>query len=385
MLPVFGVGDIFPVLSGGQKAAYCLYGALNRYMACRYVFLDPQFDGIETGVYPNGLSYARVGGRAARSGINSLAVHKLVYRDGPTRNILRTARTRLIVEPLRAFALDAPAMVITSFPWPWAVLEPCAQGKLVVYDSYNFEYHLGQERLAAGKLDRRSLQVQLALERGLSRRADILLACSQADAQAYAKEFGVDSSKIHTGFKGASVPEELPRRKPVADKVALFVGSDWPANNEAALLIVRQIAPRLPQVRFRIVGGCSRVLPGELPGNVSVAGFVEDLKTELDAATVALNPMRSGSGINMKLLEYLAVGIPVVSTEFGMRGLEGGALAAVKVATPESFPAAIEALTSDLATMESMRQLGHAYARRHLDWDAIARRFAGMMTPYIQA
>ncbi len=40
------------------------------------------------------------------------------------------------------------------------------------------------------------------------------------------------------------------------------------------------------------------------------------------AASVAVNPMVSGSGTNLKIVEYLAAGVPVVSTPFGMRGLD---------------------------------------------------------------
>jgi glycosyltransferase involved in cell wall biosynthesis len=41
----------------------------------------------------------------------------------------------------------------------------------------------------------------------------------------------------------------------------------------------------------------------------------------LSIADVALNPMRSGTGTNLKMLDYMAAGVPVISTEFGARGL----------------------------------------------------------------
>ncbi|HET7868489.1 MAG TPA: glycosyltransferase family 4 protein [Burkholderiaceae bacterium] len=381
---VFGLGDIYPVVSGGQKAAYQLYSALNRRTPCRYVFLEPGFTGFEQGVYPSGLPFFRIGGLAARSWRNSWIAPKFLYRDGPTRYILRAARTASLMRSFKGFADESPVMVIPAFPWIWALLEPCSSNKFVVFDSFNFEYQLGLDRLSAGTVDARSLAVHRELERSLSRRADLLLACSAADAASYIDVFGADRQRIHTGFKGADVAADLPARVGGSRPAALFVGSDWGPNNEAALRIAQEFAKSLPQVEFRIAGGCCRALPSGLPSNVVVLGFVDDLAAELKAATVALNPMCSGSGINMKLLEYLAVGLPVISTEFGARGLEGEALAGVKLAPVQDFPAAIESLLRDAAGMERMRARSHAYARENLDWDVIAGRFEGMIREAVQ-
>ena len=62
----------------------------------------------------------------------------------------------------------------------------------------------------------------------------------------------------------------------------------------------------------------------DLPPNVVLAGVVTNVakRTLLQSADLALNPMRTGSGTNLKIVEYFAAGIPVVSTPFGARGLE---------------------------------------------------------------
>ena len=63
-------------------------------------------------------------------------------------------------------------------------------------------------------------------------------------------------------------------------------------------------------------------LSAALPANVVVLGAVEESAKWMAfaAADIGLNPMEHGSGTNIKLLEYAAAGLVVVSTRFGARG-----------------------------------------------------------------
>src|SRR5690606_30956110 len=105
--------------------------------------------------------------------------------------------------------------------------------------------------------------------------------------------------------------------------LALFMGGRHGPNPEAAEELLRA-APLPPEVQFVVVGSVG--LPfreREIPDNVRLLGQVPaHVRNELLAvADVALNPMYSGSGTNLKMLDYFAAGIPVISTAFGARGL----------------------------------------------------------------
>ncbi|MGY4829806.1 glycosyltransferase [Sphaerotilaceae bacterium SBD11-9] len=376
---VMGIGDIFPVRSGGQKAAYELYSALNRLRPCTYLFLDPSADGESEGTYPSGLPYRKVGGCRARSWRNMFIAPKLLYKDGPTRMLLRIARTPAIVNRLLAPMQEAAALIFV-YPQLWRVVGRHVERQTVIYDSHNFELHFARERMAEGTFDGRSLGVLADSEASLSRRADALLACSSIDARSYVDEFGVDPRRIHFGFKGAAVPSVRPARLASAAHVAAFVGSDWPANNEAACFVASTVAPRLPDVTFRIFGSCCRALPAGLPGNVEAVGFVDDLDAELQRATLALNPITSGAGINMKLLEYLAQGVPVLTTEFGARGLPESALSALEVTTIEEFPGAVTRLLQSPDRLHDMSVVGHNLAKSQLDWSVLAERLQRLLS-----
>jgi len=63
-----------------------------------------------------------------------------------------------------------------------------------------------------------------------------------------------------------------------------------------------------------------------MPPNCTVYGYVKDLPLYLFAADVALAPYPSSArsgGARNKVLEYMACGVPVISTLEGMRGIQG--------------------------------------------------------------
>jgi glycosyltransferase involved in cell wall biosynthesis len=106
-------------------------------------------------------------------------------------------------------------------------------------------------------------------------------------------------------------------------RIALFIGS-WHQPNIEAVEKIFEMAVKLPQVNFLIMGSVGLYFKDQAtPKNVGFLGVVDNEEKDLilGIVDVALNPMLSGSGINLKLLDYLAAGIPVITTQFGIRGL----------------------------------------------------------------
>jgi O-antigen biosynthesis protein len=108
----------------------------------------------------------------------------------------------------------------------------------------------------------------------------------------------------------------------------LFLGSFRHLPNQEALdWFTRKVLPRVversPKVRLVIVGAeppPRHSLPN-LPDNIELRGFVEDVREPLSRYAVFVCPILSGSGMRVKLLEAFAAGIPVVSTRIGAEGL----------------------------------------------------------------
>jgi glycosyltransferase involved in cell wall biosynthesis len=161
---------------------------------------------------------------------------------------------------------------------------------------------------------------------------------------------------------------------------ALFVGSEHPPNIAAARAAV-SAAENVPEVRMLVVGAAGLGLEDvALPANVDVTGPVHAafLRAVLSLADVALNPVASGSGTNVKMLEYAGAGAPVISTTFGARGLGFARGEHYAPAEPTQLAAAIEAVAEE-PRAETRRRAERAHARvsAEFEWGTIARRWLG--------
>jgi glycosyltransferase involved in cell wall biosynthesis len=96
----------------------------------------------------------------------------------------------------------------------------------------------------------------------------------------------------------------------------------------------------------------------------------------LAVADVALNPMRTGSGTNLKMLDYFAAGVPVLSTAFGARGLQVSAGTHYAMIDDGGLAASLEALlASPPETRSRMVAAARALVEQRYAWSTIAQTF----------
>ena len=161
----------------------------------------------------------------------------------------------------------------------------------------------------------------------------------------------------------------------------LFTGNmDYAPNVDAVVYFTSEVLPlihaRFPQVRFIIAG--QRPVPKVLElvsEKVQVTGFVKDLSRVYNDASVVVAPLRFGAGTQNKVLEAMAIGVPVVCSNIGFRGLgiESGE-GAIMQTDPEAFAASVcELLSSDTKRRE-VGEKGRQVIRERFDWDAISAR-----------
>jgi glycosyltransferase involved in cell wall biosynthesis len=290
-----------------------------------------------------------------------------------------------------AEAKDSRVIVI-SHPWVYPYV-PRRPDQLLIYDAHNCEYLVKKKILGSTMAGRLLAAGVRRLERKLCREADLIFACSMEDAQELSRLYGVSKDKIVLVPNGVSIEDVCPAHEhekshakhelglPLERPLLVFVGSGYQPNAEAASFIVSQIAEKLPECHFYIVGGVvdsfdphdaqgpSRLLP-----NVTWTGTVHNQRklTIYKACDIAINPMFSGSGTNLKMLDYFAAGLPVVSTPAGARGLElaGGACV---VCPADQFVEEIRYLLSDPARRDELAQKARRVAVEHFAWPGIAR------------
>jgi len=163
----------------------------------------------------------------------------------------------------------------------------------------------------------------------------------------------------------------------------VFVGSlDVETNQAAVGWLVREVWPLLgvPGAALTVVGrrpgaDLHALLDGR-PG-LSLHGDVPDTVPYLERAAVCTNPARTGSGINVKLLQGMAAGCAAVSTTLGASGLgwvDGEHLLVRD--DPRDFAAAVRGLLTDAPARARLAAAGQAYVREQMDGAANLRRMA---------
>ena len=278
--------------------------------------------------------------------------------------------------------------VIISHPWVYPHV-PRRPGQKLIYDSHNCEYIVKQQILSDTAAGRKLVEDVRQLEQGLCRDADLIFTCSSEDADQFVKLYGVAADKIVLVPNGVDVDAIQPASSAerewareelglAADQfVLIFIGSGYAPNTEAAAFLVTEVAPRLPNCTIVIAGSVQdsyQASPGARAAeNVRWLGVVEAGRrlSFYHAADIALNPMFSGSGTNLKMFDYFAAGLPVVSTPAGARGLELSADDCI-VRPPAQFVSGITELLNDPAKRRQMGANARKLAVERYAWAMIA-------------
>lgn len=107
-----------------------------------------------------------------------------------------------------------------------------------------------------------------------------------------------------------------------------FVGSmSWKPNADAVKWIINQIAPGLakvmPDVKIHIAGSSmSKKLLNQKIKNVIIHGKIANMQEFMSKHGTLIVPLKSGSGVRIKILEALSFGVPIISSEKGKEGIE---------------------------------------------------------------
>lgn len=161
-----------------------------------------------------------------------------------------------------------------------------------------------------------------------------------------------------------------------------FVGSfTHPPNEEAAIELARFVMPAV-----RAAGGPSELLLiGRDPTprlrrlaradpRVLIAADVPEVSVPLIAAGVLVMPIRSGGGSRIKALEAAALGVPIVSTSFGIAGLNLRPGVDVLLAeTPTEFADAVRRLQDEPAVRETLVANARQAVETHHSMPSLAR------------
>jgi len=162
----------------------------------------------------------------------------------------------------------------------------------------------------------------------------------------------------------------------------IFNGSlTYAPNYDAVTYFLREIYPQItrrrPDVRFVITGhtegvNLSKLSPHE---GVRLTGHVPDIRPVMASSWVCVAPLLTGGGTRLKILEAMALGIPVVATRKGAEGLRVEHTKDILLAEDaESFAREVVALLEDTALRHRLAVSGRQTVERTYDWCPIGKR-----------
>jgi len=225
---------------------------------------------------------------------------------------------------------------------------------------------------------RREAAIAAAFERRAAAAFDEVITCTAADAAALA------SHRTPVVVPNGVDLDRFRQAPQVRNPRIVFTGALYTDPNiDGARWFCHEVLPlvrsQVPDVRLDIVGlrpGREVLALGSLAG-VSVHPDVGDVAPFLEAARVAVVPLRIGSGSRLKALEAMAAGRPVVGTSIGMEGLDlEPGLQVLIVDDPAEFAAATVSILQDYDLAAGLAAAGRAAVRARFDWAPIAARFA---------
>lgn len=160
----------------------------------------------------------------------------------------------------------------------------------------------------------------------------------------------------------------------------LFIGNMfyWP-NRDAVGIIASRIYPavarKFPDTKFTFVG----MVPASIgkkfkDSNLVFTGSVDNLNNYLKEATIALCPIQAGSGMKVKILNYCAGGLPVITTTVGASGYEKISSLIIEDDLNKYAGIIIDLLKSPPARLNDIGRRNREDVKRNYDINIIATR-----------
>ena len=166
----------------------------------------------------------------------------------------------------------------------------------------------------------------------------------------------------------------------------VFTGNmNYAPNIECSEFIVHEILPILllknPTIQLLISGANPNKRIVNLVGkNVSISGWVEDIRTSYASGKIFVAPLFIGTGLQNKLLEAMAMGVPCVTTTLAGNGLGLGNSNIVLVAdSKEEFAEKISSLLDNQDLYKQVSTSAREYVQRSFSWEFATKRLDAIL------
>jgi Glycosyltransferase len=381
---VLSTYSCYPPRGGGQHRLYNIYSLLAKEFdvtICSIIETNKQYqnlvldNGLKQVCIPQSIEHARHQWEAEKKvGVDLYDVAMIDFVD----------YSKEYVEKVKELAEDSD-IIVFSHPYLWPLNKFIGSNKTVIYEAHNLEYLLKKDYVKDPKYTTKIYDT----EKEASLKSDLIFCTSEEDKQNLIEVYGSNPEKILVTPNGVDISkiplitaEEKGKQKELTGlsgiTTVIFVGSWHPPNLEALKFITDELCKKQIKYNFIVVGSVKDYYLneyGKLPKNVLAFGTIdEDEKYEIyKLADIAINPMFSGSGTNLKMLDYMSAGIPVVSTPIGARGLDIENEVHALICPAEEFQAKISRLLESEELQQKIRINARNLVEEKYSWKIIAQ------------
>jgi glycosyltransferase involved in cell wall biosynthesis len=200
------------------------------------------------------------------------------------------------------------------------------------------------------------------------RRADVVIAIQEEEERAFRQRLGKEPPAVATV---SHILDLDGRVEDLSSSDFLFLGSSNDANIISLTGFLDNVLPIVratrPDIRLVVAGSiCGKI--GDREGVVKL-GRVDSLKDAFTRAPLSINPITLGTGINIKLLDALAAGVPTISTRTGARGLSDRYQRGVVIVGDDDHQAFADAILQLAASRDQRQELGNKAFEDAIEWN----------------
>ncbi len=247
-------------------------------------------------------------------------------------------------------------------------------------DSDKWRQYAERARFPSSWVYAREQRTLVEFERRIARTFTDNVLCTPLEQTIFREQIGAQVPSLVLR-NGVDLQQFAPSSAAPEPGLIVFTGvMNYFPNADGCIWFAEEILPRIrtrvPDVRFAIVG--SHPTPAverlaRLPG-VTVTGFVDDTRDWLGRASVAVAPLRIARGIQNKVLEAMAMGLPVVGTTCATQGVEGRDEREYLVRDDASaFADAVIGLLGDAKRAQELGARARAFVEANYDWEVVFR------------
>ncbi|HKI53605.1 MAG TPA: glycosyltransferase family 4 protein, partial [Anaerolineales bacterium] len=250
-----------------------------------------------------------------------------------------------------------------------------------VLEELEIGYFYDQAFLPNGKIRFRRALTWFKLRNYLARLLFAFQACtvvSEKERQLLIQNFSAFKKQIEVIPNCLNINEYNIIKPDKKDTTLIFSGAfKYHANYEAMLWFIGEVFPlileQVPGTQLVITGDHDD-LPLPSSKNITLAGFVDDIKSLVASCSISVVPLLSGGGTRLKILEAMALGTPVVATPKGAEGLDVNNNEHILIANSSAeFADCVIRLLNDEGMRLQIAEKADMLVREKYDWsDALS-------------